>query len=154
MAKHDGEERQASLPAERHADPGCLIVGIGASAGGLEAFENVLRHLPADEHLALVYVQHLDPTHESALPELLARHAHLPVEVVLEGTRVEPGHLYVIPPNTSLAVQSGVLHLSPRVSEAEFGKPIDRFLTSLAADQGEHAVGVILSGTGSDGTGG
>jgi two-component system CheB/CheR fusion protein len=133
---------------------GCLIVGVGASAGGLEAFQRFLRHMPPHAGIALVYVQHLDPRHESVLPELLARHALMPVQAVHDETPVEPGNAYVIPPNTSLTLQRGVLRLGPRLPPPDFGKPIDGFLISLAQDQGDRAVGIILSGTGSDGTAG
>jgi two-component system, chemotaxis family, CheB/CheR fusion protein len=91
-----------------------LIVGVGASAGGLEAFERLLRHLPPDESMALVYVQHLDPTRDSALPELLGRHAQVPVEVIHDQTTVEPGRVYVIPPNTSLTLRGGGCCVSVR----------------------------------------
>src|SRR5512147_2985323 len=97
---------------------GFVVAGVGASAGGLEAFQRFLRHMPPHVRIALVYVQHLDPKHESLLPELLARQSQLPVQAVHDETPVEPGHVYVIPPNTSLTLQDGVLRLGPRLSEA------------------------------------
>jgi two-component system, chemotaxis family, CheB/CheR fusion protein len=130
---------------------GCLIVGVGASAGGLEAFQLFLRHMPPHERLALVYVAHLDPHHASVLPEVLAHEAQMPVQAAADNTRVEAGRIYVIPPNTSLSVHDGVLHLGPRGAPSDL-KPIDAFLVSLAEDQGDCAVGVILSGSGTDGT--
>jgi two-component system, chemotaxis family, CheB/CheR fusion protein len=131
-----------------------LTIGVGASAGGLDAIQRFLRHMPPGGHLALVYVPHLDPSHESVLPELLARAALVPVQVVQDGTIVEPDHVYVIPPNASLAIHGGVLRLGTRLSATDAGKPIDHFLISLAEDQGARAGGVILSGTGTDGTAG
>jgi two-component system CheB/CheR fusion protein len=127
------------------------IVGIGASAGGLEAFTELLRHLPPDAGLAYVLVQHLDPTHRSLLSELLGRASALPVNQITDNTRVEANHIYVIPPNCDLALQHGVLKLSPRARNGGPARSIDHFLESLAADQKEQAIAVILSGAGSDG---
>lgn len=128
------------------------IVGIGASAGGQDAFEKFFTHLPADSGLVFVVVQHLDPTHKSILVELLQRYTLMPVFQVQDGMRVEPNCVYVIPPNWNLAV----LHGSFRLMERELlqGKrlPIDYFFRSLAEDQAERAIAIILSGTGSDGT--
>jgi two-component system CheB/CheR fusion protein len=127
-----------------------LVVGIGASAGGLEAFSKLLGALPLDTGMAFVLVQHLDPAHESVLPELLARTTSLPVGGIEHGTKVEANRVYVIPQNTGLAIKRGVLRLSPR--PAKHHRPIDDFLRSLAEDMGHRAIGVILSGTASDGT--
>jgi two-component system, chemotaxis family, CheB/CheR fusion protein len=127
------------------------IVGIGASAGGLEACTQVLAHLPAGIGLALVLVQHLDPTHASLLPELLARVTPLPVQHVQDGTAVQPSHLYVVPPNVTMTIAGGALRLAPRLEVHGPHMPIDHFFRSLAADQGSRAIGIILSGTGSDG---
>src|SRR5688572_353505 len=128
------------------------IVGIGASAGGLEAFTEFVRNLSADAAIAYVLVQHLDPTHRSLLSELLGRSATIPVQEIEQNTPVQANHIYVIPPNCDLAISEGVLRLTPR--EKSPGGParsIDHFLKSLAADQGRNAIGVILSGAGSDG---
>jgi two-component system CheB/CheR fusion protein len=127
------------------------VVGLGASAGGLEALERLLKHLPPTTGMAYVLVQHLDPRHGSALPELLARATRMPVHLVTNGMSVEPDHVYVIPPNTTMRLEGGLLHLERR---AEFGHhmPIDFFFRSLAASRGSRAVAVILSGTASDGT--
>jgi two-component system CheB/CheR fusion protein len=127
------------------------IVGIGASAGGLEAFGAVLKSLPADTGMAFVIVQHLDPHHETLLVELLSRSTSMAVEQVREGTRVAPDRVYVIPPNTDMAIESGVLSLQSRTTSRGQHMPIDTFLRSLAADQQDRAIGVILSGTNSDG---
>ncbi len=129
-----------------------VVVGIGASAGGLEAFSKLLAALPSDTGMAFVLVQHLDPNHESVLTELLARTTSLPVSQIEDSTRIEANHVYVIPPNTNLVIQRGSLRLSPRTVGRGQHRPIDDFLRSLAEDQGHRAIGVILSGTASDGT--
>ncbi len=128
------------------------IVGMGASAGGLEAFTELLKHLPADSGLGIVLVQHLDPTHESALTELLGRVTAMPVSEVANGQTVLPNHVYVIPPNASLVLRQGVLTLQPRRQIGGAQRSIDDFFQSLAQDQGERAIGVVLSGTATDGT--
>ncbi|HYM09286.1 MAG TPA: chemotaxis protein CheB, partial [Bryobacterales bacterium] len=128
-----------------------LVVGVGASAGGLEAFSQLLRHLPTDTGMAFVLVQHLDPKHESLLSELLSRTTRMPVTQVTDGIKVEPNRVYVIPPNAHMGIVKGVLRLKAR-SDLGHYMPIDYFLLSLADDQGSRAIGVILSGTASDGT--
>jgi two-component system CheB/CheR fusion protein len=128
------------------------IVAIGASAGGLEAFSNLLRALPADPGLALVFIPHLDPTHESAMVELLARITQLSVHQAAEGMRVQPNNVYVLPPNCDMTISDGVLHLAERTGGRGHHMPIDTFFRSLAEDQSTNAIGVILSGTASDGT--
>jgi two-component system, chemotaxis family, CheB/CheR fusion protein len=128
------------------------VVGVGASAGGLEAFKQFLKHLPVDTGLAFVLITHLDPKHESILPELLARATQLPVSEVEDGTPVAPDHVYVMPRNASLAIEGGALRLRPREEGRGLRHPIDAFLQTLAEDQGTHAIGVILSGTATDGT--
>lgn len=128
------------------------IVGVGASAGGLEAFSELLGHLPLDTGMGFVLVQHLDPQHDSALTQLLGRTTSLPVCEVTNNLRVEPNHVYVIPPNTNLGIAGGVLTLQPRAQARTPHRSIDSFFEALAADQGERAIGVILSGTATDGT--
>ena len=128
------------------------IVGIGASAGGLEAFSELLHNLPEKTGMAFVLVQHLDPKHDSALPEILGRTTKLPVGEVTDGTVVERDHVYVIPANTSMAIKRGVLRLKARVVVKGQHMPIDNFLRSLAKEAGQRAVGVVLSGTATDGT--
>lgn len=127
------------------------IVGIGASAGGLEAFTQLLDHLSSDTGMAYVLVQHLDPKHESILTELLSRATKMPVSQVKDGMPVEPNHVYVIPPNTNMAIVHRILQLVPRTETRGQHMPIDYFLRALAEDQGSRAIGVILSGTASDG---
>lgn len=130
----------------------CPVVGIGASAGGLEALTQLLRYLPTTTGMAFVLVQHLDPNHESMLAELLASHTAMPVQQAMQDTRVEPNHVYVIPPNAQMSVARGVLQLTPRAEDRRSHLPIDFFLSSLANDQRGRSVGVILSGAASDGT--
>src|SRR5437762_5360322 len=128
------------------------IVGVGASAGGLEAFTQLLKTLGSGRGMAYVLVQHLDPSHESALTELLAKATEMPVRQVTDATQVEPNHVYVIPPNVDMTILQGILQLRPRTEMRGHHMPIDRFLRSLAEDQRSNAIGVILSGTASDGT--
>jgi chemotaxis methyl-accepting protein methylase/GAF domain-containing protein/PAS domain-containing protein len=136
----------------RHSPRACPIVGVGASAGGLEAFSQLLEHLPADTGMAFVFVQHLDPQHASLLTELLARKSRMPVTQVTDETAVAANHVYVIPPNTDLVIEAGRLRLSARSEPAGRHLPIDGFLQSLADERGERAIGVILSGAASDGS--
>ncbi|MEO8955175.1 MAG: chemotaxis protein CheB [Ktedonobacteraceae bacterium] len=128
------------------------IVGVGASAGGLEAFIQLLTHLPANTGMAYVFVQHLDPSHESLLSDLLARVTTMPVCEVRNVTVVSPNHVYVIAPNTSLTLEHGKLLPLPRTMTAGQHLSIDRFLSSLATDRGQQSIGILLSGTASDGT--
>ncbi|MEO7698065.1 MAG: CheR family methyltransferase [Opitutus sp.] len=128
------------------------IVGIGGSAGGLEAFLELLKYLPADTGLAFVFVQHLDPEHESALPALLARGASMPVCEVSDDLRVEPNRVYVISPGVQLRLDQGRLKVAPRRRDQRVAHSIDFFFESLAADRQERAIGVVLSGTATDGT--
>ncbi|MHC5824190.1 MAG: chemotaxis protein CheB, partial [Nostoc sp.] len=128
------------------------IVGIAASAGGLEAFSELLKHLLTDTGMAFVLIQHLDPKHKSLLSEILARTTKMPVTEVQDGMTVEPNNVYVIPPDTKMILSGGVLQLTPR--EKVHGKymPGDAFFTSLAADRGRKAMAVVLSGADGDGS--
>ena len=128
------------------------IVGVGASAGGLEAFSQLLGHLPDQPGMAFVLVQHLDPRHESHLSELLARSTRMPVLQATDGLPVEPDHVYVIPPNTDMEIAHGRLRVTPRAETSARHLAVDHFMRSLAKEQQIHAIGVVLSGTGSDGT--
>jgi two-component system CheB/CheR fusion protein len=127
-------------------------VGIGASAGGLEAIEQFLRHLPQGSGMACVVVQHLDPTHKGMMVELLQRATPMKVIQVKDRMRVEPDRVYVIPPNQDMSILHGVLHLLAPGGPAR-AAPAHRFLLALLADdQRDGSIGVILSGMGSDGT--
>jgi two-component system CheB/CheR fusion protein len=128
------------------------IVGIGASAGGLEALEQFLGHVPDTSGMAFVIVQHLDPTHKGILPELLQRTTRMAVFQVKDRMRVKPDCIYVIPPNKDMSILHGVLHLFEPTAPRGLRLPIDFFLRSLAEDRQQHSIGVILSGMGSDGT--
>jgi PAS domain S-box-containing protein len=128
------------------------IVGIGASAGGLEALEEFFSHVPASPGVAFVVIQHLDPTHKGIMPELLQRATLMKVTQAGNRMKVEPNCVYVIPPNKDLSILHGDLFLLDPTAPRGLRLPIDFFLRSLAADQRERAVGVILSGMGSDGT--
>jgi two-component system CheB/CheR fusion protein len=128
------------------------IVGIGASAGGLEALEQFLRQVPPGCGIAFVIVQHLDPTHKGIMPELLQRITRMEVFQVKDRMRVKPDCVYVIPPNTDMSILHGVLHLFEPTAARGLRLPIDFFLHSLAEDRQEGSIGVILSGMGSDGT--
>ncbi len=131
------------------------IVGIGASAGGLEALELLLAYLPTDTGLAFVVVQHLDPKHESNLGEILARVSAIPVQPAADGLEIEQNHLYVIPPDTGLEIANQTLRVIPRcVTSSGLHMPIDHFIRSLAQECGSRAIGVILSGAGTDGAAG
>ena len=128
------------------------VIGIGASAGGLEALELFLKNVPSDSGMAFVIVQHLDPTHKGMMAELLQRATKMPVEQVTDRLKVEPDRVYIIPPNKDMSILHGVLHLLPPMAPRGLRLPIDFFFRSLADDLREHSVGVILSGMGSDGT--
>jgi two-component system, chemotaxis family, CheB/CheR fusion protein len=144
--------RKTKTKRRTPADPGCPIVGIGASAGGLEAFTQLLKQLPLDTGFGFVLVQHLDPLHDSALTQLLARTTAMPVSEATNNLRVEANRIYIIPPNTSMGIAGGRLKLRPRARNGAAARSIDFFFEALAHDQRERAVGVILSGNASDGT--
>ena len=128
------------------------IVGVGASAGGLEAFSQLLASLPDDTGMAYVLVQHLDPHHETRLSDLLSKVSLLPIQEAVQDVIVKPNHVYIIPPNMSMTIAQGVLKLAPRQDAVSPFLPIDHFFRSLAEDQQERAIAVVLSGTGTDGT--
>lgn len=130
------------------------IVGIGASAGGLEAFIKVFRKMPTDTGMAFVLVQHLDPTHDSMSVDIISRETQLKIEEVKDKTRVKPNHIYIIPPNHNMEIEKGVLMLSARKIRPGQHMSIDFFFKSLARSEKNRAVGVILSGTANDGTAG
>ncbi|HZD42479.1 MAG TPA: chemotaxis protein CheB, partial [Methanomicrobiales archaeon] len=166
MAKEKTRKKQKKEPepgaeetifrAEDQSDESPLspraIVGIGASAGGLEALEAFLTHLPPDTGMAFAVIQHQDPRQKGMLPGILARQTPLPVVEVSDGTRAEPNTVYVKPSNADLSIQNGVFTLIEPVLVKGLHLPIDTFFRHLAEDQGGRAVGIVLSGTGSDGT--
>jgi two-component system CheB/CheR fusion protein len=127
------------------------VVGIGASAGGIEAFTQLLSHLPIDTGMAFVLVQHLAPHQESMLSVILSRITRMPVTEVRDGMRVEPNHVYVIPPNAKMTIADGLLRLMPREQTRGQFMSVDAFFLSLAEDRGDKAIGVVLSGGDADG---
>jgi two-component system CheB/CheR fusion protein len=124
------------------------VVGIGASAGGLEAFKNLIQAIPENSGMAYILVQQLHPEHESALPEILQRVSKIPVIEISDNVHVDADHIYVIPSNKLLVATDGVLNLSPRSTKDKLNMPIDIFFSSLAEVHLSHSIGVILSGTG------
>jgi len=128
------------------------VVGLGASAGGLEAFMGFFDAMPADSGMAFVLIQHLDPDHKSLTAELIAKHTSMPVQQINDQMRVEANQVYVIPPNKNVSISQGVLLLTQPVQEHGQRSPIDLFFCALADDQQENAICAILSGTGSDGS--
>jgi two-component system CheB/CheR fusion protein len=147
-----GKIVKKSKSATKEVAPGFNIVGIGASAGGLEAFEQFFRSLPPDSGMAFVLVSHLDPDHNSMLTEILQRATTMPVVEAKDQMKVLPNRVYALPPNREMAIFHGSLQLSTPELPRGQRMVIDSFLRSLAEDQGEHAVGIVLSGTGTDGT--
>jgi two-component system CheB/CheR fusion protein len=134
------------------SEPGFPIVGIGASSGGLEAFELFFKTMPTNSGMAFVLIPHLDPGHASLLSEILQRNTTMPVHEAKNQTITQANHVYIIPPNKDMAIFHGTLHLSVPEQARGLRLPIDSFFRSLAEDQGERAICVILSGSGSDGT--
>lgn len=128
------------------------VVGIGASAGGLQAFEEFFTAMPEDCGIAFVVVAHLDPSHTSMLPELIQKKTGMKVSQVTENMKIVPNRVYIIPPNKNLALFNGTLQLLEVIQPRGANRPIDSFFRSLAKDQGKKAIGIILSGTGTDGT--
>jgi two-component system CheB/CheR fusion protein len=152
--KNKNDAGSVALDCERLSQDGTPlpIIGIGASAGGLEAFEAFFDAMPADAGLAFVLVPHLDPTHVSIMPELIQKRTKMQVLQIKDGMRVEPNTVYVVPPNQNLSILNGTLQLMELNQPRGANLPIDSFFRALALDQGTNAVGIILSGTGSDGT--
>lgn len=145
----------AALPAAVHVKPDkndFPIVGIGSSAGGLEAVEQFFTHMPADAGMAFVLIPHLDPAHISMMADIVRRFTKMTVREAEDGMEVEPDHVYVIPPNRNLGVFHKSLHLYMPGETRSLRLPIDFFFRSLAEDQGEKAICIILSGTGADGS--
>jgi two-component system CheB/CheR fusion protein len=128
------------------------IVGIGASAGGLEAFEAFFTAMPEDSDMAFVLVAHLDPGHASILPELVQKKTKMKVCQVGDNMKIEPNRMYIIPPNKEMAVLNGSLQLLEMRQPRGLNLPIDTFFRSLAQDHGNNAICIVLSGTGTDGT--
>ncbi|MBA4358688.1 MAG: chemotaxis protein CheR, partial [Desulfovibrio sp.] len=155
VKKQTGTGKKAEAQrAPASAPPSFPVVGVGASAGGLAAFEAFFSGMPVDTEpgMAFVLVQHLAPDHESLLTELVRRYTRMQVSEVEDGMVIQPNHAYIIPPGRDMALLNGVLHLLEPSSPRGQRLPIDFFFRSLAQDQRERAIGIVLSGTGSDGT--
>ena len=142
----------SSGKSARPADDSFPVAAIGASAGGLEAYKDFFHALPIDTGMAFVLVQHLDPSHHSLLAEILSKATKMPVDEVKSGVRIEPNHVYVIPPDAFMAISAGAFTLTPRNKESGQHLSINFFMRALAEERKSGAIGIILSGTGSDGT--
>jgi two-component system CheB/CheR fusion protein len=161
---HAGSSRRRPADARTHTKAGAAdgaragasesfpVVAMGASAGGLEAFQKFFAAMPPDARMAFVLAQHLDPRHVTLMPELLGRTTAMPVEQVQDETPVQPDHVYVIPPNAILTIEAGVLRVRTPAEEKGIRMPIDTLFYSLAEDQGPNAICILFSGSGSDGT--
>jgi len=145
-------KEDSSAPSESRND--LLIAAVGASAGGIEAFTELMSNLATDTGMAFVLVQHLDPEHHSMLTELLSKKTTMRVKEVVNGMTVEPNHVYVIPPNATMSISNHTLQLAPRSEGRGLHMSIDHFMRALAEEQGNRAIGVLLSGSGTDGTAG
>ncbi|EGK83830.1 signal transduction histidine kinase with CheB and CheR activity [Microcoleus vaginatus FGP-2] len=146
QADMDAQEKQ-----QKNQNKLFPVVGIGASAGGLEAFKQLLSHLPIDTGMAFVIIQHMLPTQDSMLDEILARSTQMPVHQVKDGMPIEPNQVYVIPPSFSMTIDQAVLKLTPRAKTYGVFMSVDIFLVSLAAERRNQAIGVVLSGGDGDG---
>src|SRR6187455_825604 len=139
-SEQQGTDRAVSKPLH--------VVGVGASAGGLDALERFFEHVPIDTGMAFVIVQHLSPDFRSLMDEILARRTQLPVHLVEDGVQVEPDHIYLIPAKKEMIISQGRLLLSDRGRDQELSLPIDIFFRSLAQDCGARAIAIVLSGGG------
>jgi two-component system CheB/CheR fusion protein len=147
----DSPQKESSSAKDVQNEP-LYIVGMGASAGGLEALEEFFQNMPPDTGIEFVLVPHLDPTHKALMAELLQRATSMKVSEIEDGTKVEPNQIYVIPPNKDMTIMHGVLQLLEPTMPRGIKMPIDFFFRHLASDQGEKSIAIILSGMGTDGT--
>ncbi len=152
MSPGKNQNNKSPVASDKKADEPVAIVGIGASAGGLEAFTQLLNGLTDGTGMAFVFILHLEPKHESRLAEILTRHTTMPVQQVSKETRIKKNHLYIIPPDKYLSIKEGTLLLTRREKSDGIYLPVDHFFKSLAVDKKNKAIGIILSGTASDGT--
>lgn len=152
MSAPDKNVSDSEAPRAAQAGKNVPVVGIGSSAGGVEACTTFLKSLPVDLGMAYVFVPHLDPSRESALTDILRRATSMPVHEIEQGMRVQANHVYVLPSNCDLKMGNRALHLSKREHLGQVNTTIDNFLRSLAADQGGSSIGIVLSGAGADGT--
>ncbi len=148
VSKIDLPQTNAAVPSRG----GVILVGIGASAGGLEAARRLVASIPAETSMAFILVQHLDPDHDSMMVDLLAGHTHLVVRQAAEGMAIEPEHLYVIPPGVYITAALGLLHVIKPLARQGARMPFDHLLQSMAQVHGPRAACIVLSGTGADGS--
>jgi two-component system CheB/CheR fusion protein len=146
------KERDSKISIKETENKTFPIVGIGASAGGLEAIEGFFSHMPFDRNIAFVIIQHLDPKHKSIMGSLLTKYTKMKILEVKDGMKIEPNCVYLNPPNKNVAIMSKLFHLMELIETYRINLPIDYFFRSLSEDQGEKAICIILSGTGTDGT--
>ncbi len=150
---HPENNEEAALPSSKNSESWVpIVVGIGASAGGIEAFEAFFTHLSPDTGMAFVVIQHLAPEHDSILAQIIQRYTQMPVQQAENGMEVTANHIYIISPNTMLGLYNGKLQTIQPTEGIRIRLPIDYFFRSLAVDMHERAIGIILSGTASDGT--
>ena len=145
-------DRTPAIPDDQ-ARTGVRVVAIGGSAGGLDAFIDLISAIPADSGMAFVVIQHLDPRHHSMLVDILGGATSIPVQEVVDGMRVERDHIYVIPPDTQMTIRDGALLLAPRTPKVPH-RPLDGFFCSLADDRKSDAIAIVLSGNDADGAAG
>ncbi|MBU0991508.1 MAG: PAS domain-containing protein [Proteobacteria bacterium] len=149
LPSHAAKEPENLKPADNDR---FFIVGMGASAGGLDALEKFFQHMPHDSHMAFIVVTHLDPNHVSIMPELIRKQTQMTVLTIADGLKVDPDCIYIVPPNNDVGIIHGFLQLIEFVEGTSHRSPINYFFKTLAADQKEKAIGIILSGMGTDGT--
>ncbi|MDX1543056.1 MAG: CheR family methyltransferase [Christiangramia sp.] len=149
--KNFKERPEADITKDKIADQ-ARIIAVGASAGGLEALKQFFRNIPADDKNAYVVIQHLSPDYKSMMGELLKKNTNLPIIQISDQMKVKPGHIYLIPPANNLILEDDILHLKEKPQTQILNLPIDMFFESMAKQRKERAIGIVLSGTGSDGT--
>src|SRR5437764_9784410 len=128
------------------------IVGIGASAGGVEAITELFKHLPSNTGMGFIYIQHLDPVFPSKLSEIISRFTSMPVAEAIHSTSIQPDHIYIIPPNKDITIVNDIIQLNERKMNGSHHLPIDLFFSSLSERENGAFMAIVLSGTGSDGT--
>ncbi len=153
--RHEEDARRAP-PADAEPPPRLPfpVIGIGASAGGLEAVSELVSSLPSDSGMAFIFIQHLPPDHHSLIAEILSKRTGMPVRQVEDGMAIEPDHVYVIRPGNTMTMEGGVLHLRASVDKPGHSRPVDDFFRSLAGEQRERAICIVMSGMGSNGSAG
>ncbi|MCM8570447.1 PAS domain-containing protein [Gramella jeungdoensis] len=149
--KNFKERPKADTTKDKIADQ-ARIIAVGASAGGLEALKKFFKNIPADDKNAYVVIQHLSPDYKSMMGELLKKNTNLPIVQISDQMKVKPGHIYLIPPANNLILEDDILHLKEKPKSQILNLPIDMFFESMAKQRKERAIGIVLSGTGSDGT--